>query len=146
MEAVIFTGLQGSGKSSFYKERFFSTHVRISLDLLRTRNREERLLAFCLETQQRFVIDNTNPTRDDRTKYISRSKEAGFRVIGYYFRSKVEECLQRNEGRTDAVPDVAIPATAKKLEIPTMDEGFDQLWYVRIDDGQFVVEEWNDEV
>ena len=146
MEAVIFTGLQGSGKSSFYKERFFSTHVRISLDLLRTRNREERLLAFCLETQQRFVIDNTNPTRDDRTKYIGRSKEAGFRVIGYYFRSKVEECLQRNEGRTDAVPDVAITATAKKLEIPTMDEGFDQLWYVRIDDGQFVVEEWNDEV
>ena len=146
MEAIIFTGLQGAGKSSFYKDRFFSTHVRISLDLLRTRNREELLLAFCLETQQRFVIDNTNPTRDDRTKYIGRSKEAGFRVIGYYFRSKVEECLQRNEGRTDAVPDVAIPATAKKLEIPTMDEGFDQLWYVRIDDGQFVVEEWNDEV
>lgn len=41
----------------------------------------------------------------------------------------------------DAVPHVAIPATAKKLEIPTMDEGFDELWYVRIDDGQFVVEE-----
>ena len=41
---------------------------------------------------------------------------------------------------------VAIPATAKKLEIPSMDEGFDELWYVRIDDGRFVVEEWNDEV
>jgi predicted kinase len=146
MEAVIFTGLQGSGKSSFYKERFFSTHVRISLDLLRTRNREERLLAFCLETQQRFVIDNTNPTRADRAKYISRSKQAGFGVVGYYFQSKLEECLQRNEGRTDAVPDVAIPATAKKLAIPTMDEGFDELWYVRIADAQCVVEEWNDEV
>jgi predicted kinase len=36
MEAVIFTGLQATGKSSFFKERFFSTHVRISLDLLRT--------------------------------------------------------------------------------------------------------------
>lgn len=146
METVIFTGLQGSGKSSFYKERFFSTHVRISLDLLRTRNREKRLLAFCLETQQRFVIDNTNPTHADRAKYMGRSKEAGFRVLGYYFRSKVAECLQRNEGRTDAVPDVAIPATAKKLEIPTFDEGFDELWYVRIDDGQFVVEKWNDEI
>jgi predicted kinase len=146
VEAVIFTGLQASGKSSFFKERFFSTHVRISLDLLRTRNREERLLAFCVETQQKFVIDNTNPTRSDRAKYIARSKEAGFRVIGYYFRSKVEECSQRNDGRTDAVPDVAIPATAKKLEIPTREEGFDLLWYVRIDDGQFVVEEWNDEI
>lgn len=33
MEAVIFIGLQASGKSSFYKERFFSTHVWINLDL-----------------------------------------------------------------------------------------------------------------
>ena len=146
MEAVIFTGLQGSGKSSFYKERFFSTHVRISLDLLKTRNRENRLLTFCLETQQRFVIDNTNPTRADRARYIGRSTEAGFRVIGYYFRSKVEECLQRNEGRTDRVPDVAILATAKKLEVPALDEGFDELRYVRIEDRQFVVEEWKDEV
>ena len=42
MEAIVFIGLQASGKSSFYKERFFSTHVRISLDLLRTRNRERQ--------------------------------------------------------------------------------------------------------
>lgn len=146
MEAVIFTGLQGSGKSSFYKERFFTTHVRISLDLLRTRNREERLLAFCRETQQKFVIDNTNPTRADRAKYIARSKDAGFQVIGYYFRSKVEECSQRNDSRTDAVPGVAILSTAKKLEISTSDEGFDELWYVRISDGEFVIEAWNDEV
>ena len=146
MEAVIFTGLQGSGKSSYYRDRFFSTHVRISLDLLRTRNREDRLLGLCLETQQKFVIDNTNPARADRAKYISRSKEAGLRVVGYYFRSKVDECLQRNEGRTDAVPDVAILSTAKKLELPALDEGFDELWYVRICDGGFVVEDWNDEV
>jgi tRNA(His) 5'-end guanylyltransferase len=31
MEAVIFAGLHASGKSSFYTERFFRTHVRISL-------------------------------------------------------------------------------------------------------------------
>ena len=63
MEAVVFVGLQGSGKSSFFKERFFSTHVRISLDLLKTRHREQRFLEACLSTEQRFVIDNTNPPR-----------------------------------------------------------------------------------
>lgn len=146
MEAIIFTGLQGSGKSSFYKERFFATHVRISLDLLRTRNREARLLEFCLETQQKFVIDNTNPTRADRARYIPMTRAAGFRIIGYYFRSKVEECLPRNEDRPGAVPEVAILSTAKKLEIPAMDEGFDELWYVRIGDSRFVVKEWCDEV
>lgn len=79
MEAVVFVGLQASGKSSFYKERFFSTHVRISLDLLRTRNRERRLMTVCLETQQPFVIDNTNPTREERAKYVRLTK-AGFVV------------------------------------------------------------------
>ena len=34
MEAVIFTGIQASGKSTFFKERFFDTHVRINLDML----------------------------------------------------------------------------------------------------------------
>jgi len=43
MEAVVFVELQASGKSTFYKERFFSTDVPISLDLFRTWNRERRL-------------------------------------------------------------------------------------------------------
>ncbi len=146
MEAIIFTGLQGSGKSSVYRERFFTTHMRISLDLVRTRNRERRFLASCLETGQRFVIDNTNPTRQERAKYIEAAKEARFRVVGYYFRSKVEECLQRNVERDEAVPEVAILATAKRLEIPSIEEGFDELFYVRLTKDGFVVEEWNDEI
>ncbi len=71
MEAVVFVGLQGSGKSSFFKERLFSSHVRISLDLLKTRHREGRFLATCLETGQRFVVDNTNPTVEERARYIA---------------------------------------------------------------------------
>lgn len=50
MEAVIFIGLQASGKSTFYQERFFNTHVRINLDMLKTRNREKQSLQVCLQT------------------------------------------------------------------------------------------------
>lgn len=146
MEAVIFAGLQASGKSSFYKDRFFSTHFRISLDLLKTRNRERRLMAACLEMQQPFVIDNTNPSRDDRAKYIEAAKAAKYFIVGYYFRSKAEECLQRNERRSSPVPEVGILSTAKKLQLPSMDEGFDNLKYVRLTESGFVVEEWNNEL
>jgi predicted kinase len=148
MEAVIFVGLQGTGKSSFYKDRFFATHVRISLDLLKTRHREKRLLEVCTGTEQRFVIDNTNSTREDRFKYINQAKAARYTVTGYYFQSKVEDCLRRNAERAEAerVPAVAILSAAKKLELPSRDEGFDQLFYVRLAQGQFVVEEWKDEV
>jgi predicted kinase len=97
MEAVVFVGIPGSGKTSFFKERFFSTHVRISLDLLKTRHREQRLLEACLGAEQRFVIDNTNPTREERRKYIKSAAAAGYSVIGYYFQSKVEDCPQRPE-------------------------------------------------
>ncbi len=146
MEAVIFMGLQSSGKSSFYKEHFFSTHVRISLDLLRTRHRERLLLSACLETQQPFVIDNTNPSREERTKYIIAAKGARYSVIGYYFRSKVDECLRRNLSRTERIPDVGVLSTAKKFELPTIEEGFDNLKYVRLTPTGFVVEEWNNDI
>src|SRR5262249_9709639 len=95
MEAVIFVGIQASGKSSFYRERFFPTHVRISPDLLRTRRRERSLLAWCLENQQSFVVDNTNPTIAERAVYITPAKTARFRVVGYIFDSDVSSSLGR---------------------------------------------------
>lgn len=148
MEAVVLVGLQGAGKSSFVKDRLFQTHVRISLDLLRTRSRERGLLAWCLSTGQRFVVDNTNPTKTVRSHFLQAAKANGFSVTGYYFASRVEDCLRRNAARSgpERVPDVAILATAKKLELPTLEEGFDRLFYVRLAEGDWVVEEWNDEV
>lgn len=148
MEAVLFVGVQGSGKSSFYKERFFQTHVRISLDQLKTRHRERLLLDVCMTTDQKFVIDNTNPTREERSKYIQAAKTARYTVVGYYFQSKVENCLRRNDERPAEiqVPEVAILSTYKRMEIPSLEEGFDQLFYVRLKNKRFIVEEWRDEV
>jgi predicted kinase len=148
METVVFIGIPGSGKSSFFIERFFSTHVRISLDLLQTRHRERRLIEACLELRQPFVIDNTNPSAADRVKYIAAARSAGYAVVGYYFQSKVADCLRRNSERPDSerVPEVAVLSSASKLELPSWNEGFDRLLYVRLEDGRFMVEEWRDEV
>ncbi len=85
MEIILFMGIQASGKSTFYQEYFSNTHIRINLDMLKTRHREKILLNACLEAKQRFVVDNTNPTVADRKKYITLAKASGFKIIGYYF-------------------------------------------------------------
>ncbi len=146
MELVIFTGIQAAGKSTFFRDHFFDTHVRINLDMLRTRHRERVLLRACLEAKQAVVVDNTNLTRADRARYIEPAKAAGFSVAGYYFRSVLAETLPRNAGRRgdSRVPDRGILGAASRLEIPAMTEGYDALHYVRIIDGSFVVEPWSD--
>ncbi len=143
MEAIIFVGLQASGKSSFYRDKFLDTHIRINLDMLKTRHREKILFEACLAAKQPLVIDNTNPTIADRSRYIKPAKAKGFKIIGYYFQANLEECKQRNSQRSgkQKIPLVGILDTYKKLEIPNYQEGFDRLFYVTIDiDRLFIVE------
>lgn len=143
MQLVIFTGIQAAGKSTFFRERFFDTHIRINLDMLKTRHRERVLFDACLAAKQSVVVDNTNLTRQDRAVYAKPAAAAGFEVVGYYFRSVLAESLPRNASRGPAqqVPERGLVGAASRLEIPDPAEGFDALYYVKIDDG-FVVEPW----
>lgn len=149
MEAIIFIGIQGSGKSSFYREQFFDTHVRINLDMLKTRRREQLLLQACLSAKQPFVVDNTNVLAKERARYITMAQAAGFQIVGYYFRADVQGALERNSQRIGkaAVPPRALLGTYKRLQLPRLEEGFDRLYYVFLDKtNQFQEQEWKDEV
>jgi len=142
MEAAIFVGVQGSGKTSFYRERFFETHVRISLDMLRTRQREELLLAACLQGRQSFVIDNTNPLSSDRLRYIAPARAAGFSVVVYFFETSLRDAIRRNNQRTgkEKIPVPGVAATFRKLQFPKPEEDIDALYVVTISpESRFVV-------
>lgn len=141
MEAIIFVGLQGSGKTTFFKDRFFDTHIRINMDMLRTRHREKILFLACLEGKAKLVVDNTNSLRIERERYIVPAKASQFTIIGYFFIPDVEGCIRRNAARAGAVavPNKAIYGTKKQLQEPTFDEGFDEIYHVEISpvDGAF---------
>ena len=143
---ILFTGLQASGKTSFWQQ-YFPDLAHVNLDTLHTRNKERILLDECFASGASFVVDDTNPTRKDRERYISRAKENGYRVIGYYFQSSISACKERNSRRTGKalLPVSALAATHRTLELPGWDEGFDELYYVRIDDSSFAVEPWETE-
>lgn len=143
-EVIIFIGLQASGKSSFYLENFFTTHIRLNRDMLRTRRRERILLEACLDAQARLVIDNTNPGRADRARYFDVFSGHKVRVVGYYFRSNLNECQRRNARREGKarIPDAGLRNTLGNLEKPSFDEGFDELFYVDLSDDGFQVRAW----
>ena len=143
VEAVVFCGIQSSGKSTFYVARFFATHVRISQDLLRTRHRLTRFLAVCLETRQPFVVDRVNATPEQRRVFLAPSRDAGFRTVAYWFDALPRDALARNERREGRarVPVRAILGTAKRFVPPRAEERFDEVFRVTIDPaGAFVVE------
>ena len=149
MQLIVFTGIPGSGKSTFYKEHFFHTHLRVNLDMLRTRNRENRLLSFCFQTSMPLVVDNTNVTIADRKRYIDLALDHRYTIIGYYFEASLQSCLERNAGRTGRqfVPDRGVIAKYKALQKPTLAEGYTQLVYVHLSaENQFILKPCPDEI
>jgi predicted kinase len=139
MELVIFIGLQGSGKSTYYRNHFAATHVHISKDLMtNTRNRDARqqqLLHEALAAGSSVVIDNTNPTPESRAPLVAIGRQYGARIIAIVLQVPVKTALARNAQREGKarVPKVAIFSTAKKMLLPTIEEGFDEVRVVSME-------------
>jgi predicted kinase len=152
MELIIMIGLQASGKSTFARSRFGTTHQYVSKDLLRGKSnlarKQHQLIEAALQQGLSVVVDNTNPTREVRKELIDLGRLYAAEIIGYYFAVQVEQCLERNRAREGVarVPDVAIFATLKRLTRPSDTEGFAKLFYVynRGDQG-FDVFDWKEE-
>lgn len=136
MQAIIFIGIQGSGKSTVYKEHFFETHLRISMDLLNTRNKEQKLMEYARSVQQKVVIDNTNPTKNERKRYIDWFKEKKYEVVAYFFEPDLERSLAWNSQRIgkQKVAKIGVKSVLKNLEHPSKSEGFDRLCIVTLNE------------
>jgi predicted kinase len=146
-ELAVLSGLQASGKSTFYRRELADTHVHISKDNWpNARHREQRQrreIAEALAAGRNVAVDNTNPSPQEREPLIDLAHEAGARAVGYWFPPDPQVSLARNaqrEGRA-RVPNVGVFSTLKRLTRPSYAEGFDALHKVRSDDqGGFTVE------
>ena len=128
-EAIIFVGLQGAGKTTYFTDHFAARHVHVSLDIQRGAERQAAVIEECLRSGRSFVLDNTNATRAVREPLIQAAKQAGFRVLCYFFETPVRTAIGRNNHRKDKKP-VPVPAilrTAKRLEPPSLEEGMDEI-------------------
>jgi predicted kinase len=137
-EAVIFVGLPGSGKTTYYIDHFAATHAHVSRDVQQTPERELALFRECLLTGRSLVVDNTNGTRAARARYIREAKAAGFTVLSYFFDTPVRTAIGRNNHRKDKKP-IPVPAilrAAKHLEPPTIAEAIDEVRTITAEDSK----------
>ena len=140
---IILMGLQASGKTTFFERQLKDRgYTHINLDTLKTRNREILEVTRCIESGLCYAIDNTNPTKEDRQRYIEPAKDKGYHIVGYFMQSKLAGCLERNDRRERQVPKKGILATFNKIEMPSLEEGFDELNFVSIEDGEFRISKW----
>ena len=151
LELIVLVGLQASGKRTFVRERFAATHDHVSKDLFRNnrdRNRRQtQLIRAALVVGRSVVVDNPNPTVEDRRAPIRLGREFGARIVGCFFESEPYESLRRNDRREGRarVPAVAVFATAKRLAPPSLEEGFDELFRVRLLASGFDVRSFGDD-
>jgi predicted kinase len=148
VELVVLVGLQGSGKSTFYRTFYAASHAWVSKDRLRNNRRPQRrqmqLIEEALREGRSVVVDNTNATPEDRAPLIEAARAWGAEVVGFSFESRMEDCLERNRRRIgrERVPDRALYITSKRLRPPTLAEGFDRLYRVALrPEGGFRIEE-----
>ena len=133
LELIVFVGLPGSGKSTYYRSHFAATHAHVSKDLMpnarRRDDRQEREIDTALGEGKSVVVDNTNPSPELRAPLIALGRRHGARIVAVYFDADVRTAIMRNRQRQGRgrVPDVAIFATKKKLVPPTTAEGFDEV-------------------
>ena len=128
-EAVILVGVQGAGKTTYYKANLAATHAHVSRDVQGSARMEAAVLSDCLARGLSFAVDNTNVTRAARRPYVHRAKQAGYRVVCCFFNTPTRTAIGRNNYRQDKpkIPAPAILRAAKQLEPPVMEEGFDEI-------------------
>jgi len=146
VDLVVLAGLQGSGKTSFFRARFAATHAHVSRDLFPNARdpgaRQRSLVEEAARAGRSVVVDNTNARREDRAALAELARSLGMRPVLYWFPPDVRASLARNSVRSGSgrVPDVAVFATAKRLAAPEPSEGFAEAHEVRAtEDGAFEV-------
>jgi predicted kinase len=131
-EAVVLCGIQGAGKTTFYGARFAASHAHVSLDALKTSDREREAIEECVSAGRSFVIDRTNATPDHRAPYVEAARLAGYEALAYWLDVRPSDAIARNAEREGParIPVRNIVATYERLRVPALEEGFARIYRV----------------
>ena len=129
-EVIVLIGPPGSGKSSITES--LPDFTVVSRDILRYKAKCIKLMNDVLKTGGKVILDNTNPSREARSDYLSIAKTYGKKVLAVSINITKEQSMflvnyRCKKNKTKRIPDVAIHTFFKKYEKPIKGEGFDKI-------------------
>jgi DNA 3'-phosphatase len=126
---VVMVGSPASGKSYYSQELEKKGFLRINKDTMKTDKVIENAFNNGIKDGRNIVIDNTNPTKEARAKWITAAKKASYHItiVWMNFPISVVEYLDnyrvaKYKSQDYHVPMVAMRVYYKKLEVPTQQE------------------------
>ncbi|MHB8567210.1 MAG: AAA family ATPase [Nitrososphaerales archaeon] len=88
-EIIVLVGIPASGKTTLARARY-KNHTLISLDVLKSRQRENSEILRALESGESIVIDNTNTTRKTRSRYVEYARTFNARIRAVFIRCPLD--------------------------------------------------------
>ncbi|XP_055343787.1 uncharacterized protein F21D5.5-like [Paramacrobiotus metropolitanus] len=137
-EVIVLVGLQGSGKSHFAREYLKAgSYVHINRDTLKTWQKCVAATDKALQEGKSVVVDNTNPDKESRDRYISLAKKYHVPCRCFVFTTSIEHAQHNNTFREiidpthDVVPEMVYRMWKGKYTSPTVSEGFSEVVQVQ---------------
>jgi predicted kinase len=147
-EAIFLVGIPTSGKSTFSNQQKYKNYVRVSSDDILQEIAKERqqsynaifkgnirfaqiammkVLRKAIEEDKSIIWDQTNITRKQRKEKLKHIP-SHYKKTAVYFVIPLETALKRNTQRPGKViPPEVLDNMLKDYELPTLEEGFDQV-------------------
>lgn len=130
-EVVILVGYPASGKSYFASQYLISAgYVHVNRDTLGSWQRCVSLMESSIKSGSSVVVDNTNPDRESRKRFIDTAKALKVPCRCFVMSTDIDHAKHNNRFRelTDKshvpVSEIIINNYKNKFQKPTLDEGF----------------------
>lgn len=149
VEAIVFVGVPGIGKSTYYKKYHFKTHIRVNRDMLREYNYKQKLvngvnyeekmmnlIKYCIDNSVNFVVDNNNFTKKQRKHLVDYIRlmdtKEQFKIIALVFPKDFTLASGRNlqRGNYERVPYEIWKSMVDAYDDVSMSEGFDKIRFL----------------